>query len=170
MILQRNGSGQGPTTHPGAEQHHPQRRLPPAHPVFIPISLRQRDAYSNAPIANISEAMGHTIEVHLKSYTRFKPNATGGHHCGSERLIARSLRQRQLQQNERLWTGHLRLDSCGRRGLGGPASYISRSPGSGALLCVEQIRRGGLRGSNPFLLNEQSGELKEVMARGRPSL
>jgi len=31
---------------------------------------------SNAPIANISEAMGHTIEVHLKSYARFKPNAT----------------------------------------------------------------------------------------------
>ena len=31
---------------------------------------------SNIPIANISEAMGHTIEVHLKSYARFKPNAT----------------------------------------------------------------------------------------------
>ena len=31
---------------------------------------------SNAPIANISEAMGRTIEVHLKSYARFKPNAT----------------------------------------------------------------------------------------------
>ena len=26
------------------------------------------------PIAN--EAMGHTIEVHLKSYARFKPSAT----------------------------------------------------------------------------------------------
>ena len=31
---------------------------------------------ANIPIANISEAMGHTIEVHLKSYARFKPNAT----------------------------------------------------------------------------------------------
>ena len=31
---------------------------------------------ANVPIANISEAMGHTIEVHLKSYARFKPNAT----------------------------------------------------------------------------------------------
>ena len=32
---------------------------------------------ANVPIANFSEAMGHTIEVHLKSYARFKPNATG---------------------------------------------------------------------------------------------
>ncbi len=31
MILQRNGSDQGQTTHSGAEQHHPPRRLPPAH-------------------------------------------------------------------------------------------------------------------------------------------
>ena len=31
---------------------------------------------SNIPIANISEAMGHTIEVHLKSYARLKPNKT----------------------------------------------------------------------------------------------
>jgi integrase len=31
---------------------------------------------ANVPIANISEAMGHTIEVHLASYARFKPNAT----------------------------------------------------------------------------------------------
>ena len=31
---------------------------------------------ANVPISNISEAMGHTIEVHLKSYARFKSNAT----------------------------------------------------------------------------------------------
>ena len=31
---------------------------------------------ANLPLANIAEAMGHTIEVHLKSYARFKPNAT----------------------------------------------------------------------------------------------
>ena len=31
---------------------------------------------ANVPIANISEAMGHTIQVHLQSYARFKPNAT----------------------------------------------------------------------------------------------
>jgi hypothetical protein len=31
---------------------------------------------ANIPIANIREAMGHTMEVHLKSYARFKPNAT----------------------------------------------------------------------------------------------
>ena len=31
---------------------------------------------ANIPIANISKAMEHTIEVHLKSYARFKPNAT----------------------------------------------------------------------------------------------
>ncbi len=28
------------------------------------------------PVANIAEAMGHTIEVHLGSYARFKPDAT----------------------------------------------------------------------------------------------
>ena len=31
---------------------------------------------NNIPIANISETMSHTIEVHLRSYARFKPNAT----------------------------------------------------------------------------------------------
>ena len=45
-----------------------------------PYSFRHRYAKgmhaNNIPIANISEAMGHTIEVHLKSYARFKPNAT----------------------------------------------------------------------------------------------
>ena len=32
---------------------------------------------ANVPIANICEAMGYTIGVHLKAYARFKPNATG---------------------------------------------------------------------------------------------
>ena len=31
---------------------------------------------ANIPIANICESMGHTIKVHLKSYPRFKSNAT----------------------------------------------------------------------------------------------
>ena len=31
---------------------------------------------ANIPIANISEAIGHTIEVQLKSQARIKPNAT----------------------------------------------------------------------------------------------
>ena len=31
---------------------------------------------ANVPIVNIGEALGHTIEVHLGSYARFKPNAT----------------------------------------------------------------------------------------------
>ena len=31
---------------------------------------------ASVPIANICEAMGHIIEVHLKSYARFKPSAT----------------------------------------------------------------------------------------------
>ena len=47
---------------------------------FTPYSFRHRYAKemhaANIPIANISEAMGHTIEVHMKSYARFKPNAT----------------------------------------------------------------------------------------------
>ena len=47
---------------------------------LTPYSFRHRYAKgmhaANIPIANISEAMGHTIEVHLKSYARSKPNAT----------------------------------------------------------------------------------------------
>ncbi|RPF80912.1 MAG: site-specific integrase [Synechococcus sp. TMED20] len=47
---------------------------------LTPYSFRHRYAKgmhaANIPIANISEAMGHTIDVHLKSYARFKPNAT----------------------------------------------------------------------------------------------
>ena len=31
---------------------------------------------ANVFIANISVAMGHTIDVHLVSYSRFLPNAT----------------------------------------------------------------------------------------------
>ena len=31
---------------------------------------------ANIPIANVCEAIVHTIEVHLKSYARFNPNAT----------------------------------------------------------------------------------------------
>ena len=47
---------------------------------LTPYSFRHRYAKemhgNNIPIANISEAMGHTIEVHLKSYARFKSNAS----------------------------------------------------------------------------------------------
>ena len=47
---------------------------------LTPYSFRHRYAKGmhavNLPLANIAEAMGHTIEVHLKSYARFKPNAT----------------------------------------------------------------------------------------------
>ena len=47
---------------------------------LTPYSFRHRYAKgmhaANLPLANIAEAMGHTIEVHLKSFARFKPNAT----------------------------------------------------------------------------------------------
>ena len=47
---------------------------------FTHYSFRHRFAKgmhaANIPIANISEAMGRNIEVHLKSYARFKSNAT----------------------------------------------------------------------------------------------
>ena len=47
---------------------------------LTPYSFRHRYAKglhaANIPIANISESMGHSIEMHLKSYARFKPNAT----------------------------------------------------------------------------------------------
>ncbi len=47
---------------------------------LTPYSFRHRYAKgmhaSNFPIANLSEAMGHTIEVHLKSYARLKPKMT----------------------------------------------------------------------------------------------
>ncbi|QNJ03716.1 site-specific integrase [Synechococcus sp. PROS-U-1] len=47
---------------------------------LTPYSFRHRYAKRshamNLPIANICAAMGHTIEVHLKSYARFKPDST----------------------------------------------------------------------------------------------
>ena len=47
---------------------------------LTPYSFRHRYAKgmhaASLPIANIAEAMGHTIEVHLQSYARFKPSAT----------------------------------------------------------------------------------------------
>ena len=47
---------------------------------LTPYSFRHRYAKgmhaANVPIANICEAMGHSIEVHLKSYARFQPTAT----------------------------------------------------------------------------------------------
>ena len=47
---------------------------------LTPYSFRHRYAKRshamNLPIANIAAAMGHTIEVHLGSYARFKPDAT----------------------------------------------------------------------------------------------
>ena len=47
---------------------------------LTPYSFRHRYAKgmhaANIPISNISEAMGHTIGVHLTSYARFKPDAT----------------------------------------------------------------------------------------------
>ena len=47
---------------------------------LTPYSFRHRYAKgmhaANVPISNICEAMGNNIEVHLKSYARFKSNAT----------------------------------------------------------------------------------------------
>ncbi len=48
--------------------------------VLTPYSFRHRYAKQahagGATLANIAQAMGHTIEVHLGSYARFKPDAT----------------------------------------------------------------------------------------------
>ena len=47
---------------------------------LTPYSFRHRYAKAmhaaGLPLPNIAEAMGHSIEVHLKSYARFKPDAT----------------------------------------------------------------------------------------------
>ena len=46
----------------------------------MPYTFRHRFAKASHaagfPIANISQAMGHTPEVHLDSYARFKPDGT----------------------------------------------------------------------------------------------
>ena len=47
---------------------------------LTPYSFRHRYAKgmhaANLPLANIAVAMGHTIEVHMKSCAKFKPSAT----------------------------------------------------------------------------------------------
>ena len=50
--------------------------------VLVPYSFRHRYAkQSHAqkfPLANICNAMGHTLEVHLQNYSKFLPDDTGG--------------------------------------------------------------------------------------------
>ena len=50
--------------------------------VLVPYSFRHRYAkQSHAqkfPLANICNAMGHTLEVHLQNYSKFIPDDTGG--------------------------------------------------------------------------------------------
>ena len=79
---------------------------------LTPYSFRHRYAKgmhaNNIPIANICEAMGHTIEVHLKSYARFKPNAADLVSRSISKQVeirgrevrSRSKRQQQMQQRQ----------------------------------------------------------------------
>ena len=52
---------------------------------LTPYSFRHRYANQShavrLAVAEIAEAMGHTIEVHLKSYARFKPDATAANYA-----------------------------------------------------------------------------------------
>ena len=52
---------------------------------LTPYSFRHRYAKQShaarLAVAEIAEAMGHTIEVHLKSYARFKPDATAANYA-----------------------------------------------------------------------------------------
>ena len=52
---------------------------------LTPYSFRHRySKQSHAarlPISEIAEAMGHSLEVHLKSYARFKPDATAANYA-----------------------------------------------------------------------------------------
>ena len=56
---------------------------------LTPYSFRHRYAKqahaARLAVAEISEAMGHTIEVHLKSYARFKPDATAANFAAVNR-------------------------------------------------------------------------------------
>jgi len=57
----------------------------------VPYSFRHR--YSKAshangiPIANIAEAMGHTVEVHMDNYSRFAPDSTGEIYSKANQLV-----------------------------------------------------------------------------------
>ena len=52
---------------------------------LTPYSFRHRYAKQSharrLAVAEIAEAMGHTIDVHLKSYARFKPDATAANYA-----------------------------------------------------------------------------------------
>ena len=56
---------------------------------LTPYSFRHRYAKqahaARLAVAEVSEAMGHTIEVHLKSYARFKPDATAANFAAVNR-------------------------------------------------------------------------------------
>ena len=73
---------------------------------LTPYSFRHRYAKdihaNNMPIVNISEAMGHTIEVHHKNYGRFKPNAKADFMAAVKVLL---INQASLDSRV-LFTGH----------------------------------------------------------------
>ena len=52
---------------------------------LTPYTFRHRYAKAShargIAIAQIAEAMGHTIEVHMQNYARFKPDATADHYA-----------------------------------------------------------------------------------------
>ena len=52
-----------------------ERKVRRTYAVFLPVSLFQEMHAAKVPIANICEAMGHTIEILLKSYSSFKPKS-----------------------------------------------------------------------------------------------
>ena len=60
--------------------------------VLVPYTFRHRFAKARHaagfPIANISQAMGHTPEFHLDSYARFKPDGTGNLYANRNKKVA----------------------------------------------------------------------------------
>ena len=60
---------------------------------LTPYSFRHRYAKRshamNLPLANICAAMGHTIEVHLKSYARFQPDSTHDLYAAANSTLVR---------------------------------------------------------------------------------
>ena len=47
---------------------------------FRPRYSKQLHA-ARRPVSEIAEAMGHSLEVHLKSYARFKPDSTAANYA-----------------------------------------------------------------------------------------
>ena len=94
MILQRNGSSQGQTTHSGAEQHHPPRRLPPTHQHHWSIP-QMRECSRRRPPSKGGERTNNPTHISINNQTTCTRKGSNSTAIGA---LGVAVFRRQMQQ------------------------------------------------------------------------